>query len=182
MKVPVIDFQQFDIAQTASSSNLTVEVDKALSQIGFMSITNLGIDTQMLERVFAASRAFFSSNPSSKAACAYQSASENFGYQALCQEHLDPTKPADIKETFTMRNVLNHSPDDGRWPSVEFKDLMHDFFKSCIDGAGKIQRVLASSWSVIPILLNKMFYNFRRKITKHLLVNWNYKARITNGK
>jgi isopenicillin N synthase-like dioxygenase len=47
-----------------------------------------------------------------------------------------------------MRNVLNHSPDDSRWPSVEFKNLMHDFYQACIDGANKIQRVLASALDV----------------------------------
>ncbi|MBT6209982.1 MAG: 2-oxoglutarate and iron-dependent oxygenase domain-containing protein [Woeseia sp.] len=107
MKVPVIDFQGYDEGQSGSPASLSNEVELALSQIGFMSVTNLGIDKQMLDRVFAASRAFFSSDASSKLACAYQSASENFGYQGVCEEHLDPTKPADLKETFTMRNVLN---------------------------------------------------------------------------
>lgn len=143
MKVPIIDFQQYDPEQIESSPVLIDEVDMALSQIGFMSVTNLGIDAQILDRVFAASRAFFASDLSKKNECAYQSASENFGYQGLCEEHLDPTKPADLKETFTMRNVLNHSPDDSRWPSAEFKDLMHGFYAACIDGANKIQRVLA---------------------------------------
>jgi isopenicillin N synthase-like dioxygenase len=50
LKVPVIDFQQVDAEQIISSSALTVQVDKALSQIEIMSSTNLGIDSQMLER------------------------------------------------------------------------------------------------------------------------------------
>ena len=148
VKVPVIDFQRYDEGRTGSPASLSNEVELALSQIGFMSVTNLGIDKQLLDRVFAASRAFFSGDQDSKMACAYQSASENFGYQGLCEEHLDPTKPADLKETFTMRNVLNHSPADSRWPSVEFKNLMHDFYQACIDGANKVQRVLAQSLEV----------------------------------
>jgi isopenicillin N synthase-like dioxygenase len=148
MKVPVIDFQGYDEGKTSSPASLSNEVELALSKIGFMSVTNLGIDKQLLDSVFAASRTFFSSDASSKMACAYQSASENFGYQGLCEEHLDPTKPADLKETFTMRDVLNHSPDDSRWPSVEFKNLMHDFYQACINGANKVQRVLAQTLDV----------------------------------
>ena len=31
----------------------------------------------------------------------------NFLDQRVGTEHLDPRKPADLKETFTMRNILN---------------------------------------------------------------------------
>ncbi len=102
MHVPVIDFAQYDPDQLET---LGGEVDSALSRIGFMSATNLGIDLQLLDDVFAASRSFFGSDLSQKMQCAYLSASENFGYQGMCEEHLDPSKPADLKETFTMRNV-----------------------------------------------------------------------------
>jgi isopenicillin N synthase-like dioxygenase len=122
---------------------LSREVDPALSKIGFMSVTNLGIDPQLLDAVFSASRHFFASDLQKKLECAYLSASENFGYQGLCEEHLDPTRPADLKETFTMRNVLNYALDDSRWPSAEFRRLMQRFYRMCLDGAYKIQRVLA---------------------------------------
>lgn len=41
-----------------------------------------------------------------KSRCGYRSAQENFGYQGLLEENLDPTAPADIKETFTMRSFV----------------------------------------------------------------------------
>ena len=110
-----------------------------------MSVTNLGIDPQLLDDVFSASRHFFASDLQKKLECAYLSAIENFGYQGLCTEHLDPTRPADLKETFTMRNVLNDALDDGRWPSAEFRRLMQRFYRTCLDGAYKIQRVLAQA-------------------------------------
>lgn len=150
MHVPVIDFSQYDPDQSATLGTLGDEVDTALSQIGFMSVTNLGIDPQLLNDVFAASRVFFGSDLSQKMQCAYVSASENFGYQGMCEEHLDPTKPADLKETFTMRNVVNHSLDDSRWPSLEFRDLMHTFFQACLDGAYRMQRVLSQALDLEP--------------------------------
>jgi len=145
VKVPVIDFQHFDSGDADKLATLTREVDSALSMIGFMSLTNLGIEPALLRRVFAASQHYFLSDLTTKSACAYRSASENFGYQGMCEEHLDPLKPADLKETFTMRNVLHDSLDDSRWPSLEFRDLMHEFYRASIDGAHKVQRVLAQA-------------------------------------
>ena len=145
MHVPIIDFSEYDETRTETLTGLGNEVGAALTDIGFMSITNLGIGPDLLERVFTASRDFFAANVEHKMRSGYVSASENFGYQGLGQEHLDPQKPADLKETFTMRNVLNHSLDDSRWPSPEFRALMHEFFGACLEGAYRVQRVLATA-------------------------------------
>ena len=145
MHVPVVDFSRYELARPATLKALSREVDPALSKIGFMSVTNLGIDPQLLEDVFSASRHLFVSDLQKNLECAYLSASENFGYQGLCEEHLDPTRPADLKETFTMRNVLNYALDDSRWPSTEYRHLMQRFYPTCLDGAYKIQRVLAQA-------------------------------------
>lgn len=150
MKVPVIDFDQYGTGDPGIQTALSAEVDLALSKIGFMSLTNLGIEPKLLRQVFAASKAFFHGDLATKSAYAYRSASENFGYQGLCEEHLDPLKPADLKETFTMRNVLHHALDDDRWPSLEFRHLMQTFYRACIDGAYRVQRVLADALGVDP--------------------------------
>ena len=49
VKVRVIDFQRYDDGQTGSPASLSKEVELALSQICFMSVTNLGIDKQLLD-------------------------------------------------------------------------------------------------------------------------------------
>lgn len=150
MHVPVIDFARYDEDQPETLETLGGEVDAALSKIGFMSVMNLGIDSKLLNDVFAASRGFFGSDLAQKMESAYLSASENFGYQGMCEEHLDPSKPADLKETFTMRNVVNHAPDDSRWPSPEFRDLMRTFFQACLDSAYRMQRVLSQALGLEP--------------------------------
>ena len=148
MHVPIVDFGAYDEANPETLAILGDEVSTALTEIGFMSVCNLGIEQDMLDQVFAASRRFFSSDADTKMKSAYVSASENFGYQGLCKEHLDPTKPADLKETFTMRNLLHHAPDDERWPSHEFRDLMTGFYRACLDGAYRMQKVLAQALDV----------------------------------
>jgi isopenicillin N synthase-like dioxygenase len=148
MRIPPIDFANYDEADPATLRGLGREVGIALSDIGFMSVTNLGIQQSMLDDVFAASKQFFTGDVDRKLASAYTTASENFGYQGLAEEHLDPSRPADLKETFTMRNVRNQATDDPRWPSTEFRHLMTDFYQSCLDAAYRMQIVLAAELDV----------------------------------
>jgi len=150
MYVPVIDFAAYDRKEPETLSRLGQEAGTALAEIGFMSITNLGISPQLLQDVFSTSREFFARSVDQKMKSAYLSASENFGYQGLGQEHLDPQNPADLKETFTMRNVLDHALDDDRWPSKQFRQLMHEFYGACLEGAYRLQRVLATELDLDP--------------------------------
>lgn len=148
MRIPPIDFASYDENDPASLRTLGESVGNALSEIGFMSVTNLGIGDDMLDDVFAASKQFFTADREAKMASAYISASENFGYQGLAEEHLDPSKPADLKETFTMRNVLNHPRNDSRWPSEDFRMLMTSFYRACLEAAYRMQRVLSAALEV----------------------------------
>jgi len=146
--IPVIDFRGYDPADSNAMAVLADEVSNALTTSGFMKIINLGITPSEINRVFDCSRWFFSRTTADKMTSAYVSAEENFGFQGLGVEHLDPTQPADIKETFTLRNLLHHDPGDARWPSAEFRDVVTDFYRACLEGAYRIQRVFAKALNV----------------------------------
>ena len=70
---------------------------------------------------------------------------DNFGYQGVEEEHLDPSKPADLKETFTMRNVSAYIDQPDRWPSEKFRDNSLSFYKSCIEVSHKLMRVFSTA-------------------------------------
>lgn len=135
MSIPVIPFYKHPEPAQA--------IHESLSQSGFMQISDIGIAPELLSAVYDASRAFFGGDKDTKARCRYRSAQENFGYQGLLEENLDPTAPADLKETFTMRNILNDCPADERWPDAAFKTLMQAFFKEALRATHEIQRVMA---------------------------------------
>lgn len=143
--IPTIDFAVYDESDTQVMTQLAESVSQALSTSGFMKITNLGISDEDIRNAFAKSAWFFSLPEEEKARCAYTSAAENFGYQGLGVEHLDPSKPADLKQTFTMRDLLSHDPDDARWPDDAFRDTATDFYKRCLEGAYRIQRVFSAA-------------------------------------
>ncbi|MEL6366996.1 MAG: 2OG-Fe(II) oxygenase family protein [Pseudomonadota bacterium] len=112
VEIPVIDFSRFNPDDHAGLEVLVTEVDQALSGVGSMAVRHIGIDDVLLRQVFNASRTFFSSDESQKRGSAYRSASENFGYQGIGQENLDPSAPADLEETFTLRLLHYPSIDD----------------------------------------------------------------------
>lgn len=141
MKIPVVDFAKYDESRPETLVEIGLEVDKALSEIGFMSIINHGVDQKLVDDVFASSKFFFGQDVAEKNRLEYTSAEENFGYQELGQEALHPGAPPDLKETLTMRDAYKHV--DADWPSDEFRDLLLEFYSQCFKAANRIQRVFA---------------------------------------
>ncbi|MEM6913996.1 MAG: 2OG-Fe(II) oxygenase family protein [Pseudomonadota bacterium] len=141
MGLPVIDMQ---------SADLGARMDKSLAGLGFMQLSATGTDPSLLASVFAASEAFFCGDPAVKEACRYRSAAENFGFQGVLEENLDPSAPADRKETFTMRNILRCPPELGRWPSPAFRDLMQAFYRQSLATAHTVQRHMARHLGLSP--------------------------------
>lgn len=145
MQTPIVSFKGFQSNDILKISDTVANVDRALTDCGFMASSDLGFSDELIARVFEASATFFLSDTKNKRRSAYLSAEENFGYQAFASEHLDPASPPDLKETFTMRNILNATIDEHRWPSNEFKELMQLFFAECLERAFLLQRILAKA-------------------------------------
>jgi isopenicillin N synthase-like dioxygenase len=143
--IPTIDFEAYDEQDDAALDDLASQVSDALTRSGFMKVMNLGITSVQIDHTFALSKWFFSLSEEEKSTSAYVSAEENFGYQSLGVEHLDPSKPADLKQTFTLRDLLRHDRSDPRWPTPEFRDQSTNFYKACLEGAYRIQRVLSKA-------------------------------------
>ena len=145
MQAPIVSFEGFQSGDRLKILDTVSNVDRALSDWGFIASSDLGFSDELIAKVFEASATFFLSDTKNKMRSAYLSAEENFGYQAFASEHLDPASPADLKETFTMRNILNATIEENRWPSVEFKELMQLFFAECLERAFLLQRILAKA-------------------------------------
>jgi isopenicillin N synthase-like dioxygenase len=140
MTLPLVDF-----AHTADPG---ASIDAGLADYGFLRLANIGIEPDELDEVFATSAAFFRSDAAFKRQFLYRSAVENFGYQGLLEENLDPTAPADLKETFTMRNILRSPLGDERWPSPQFREVMTRFYAHALSCAHDIQRRMAEPLGV----------------------------------
>lgn len=151
MTIPVIDFSEPNrseptISQSTNSASKLFE--RNLIELGFSQIKNYGIDQTLLEKVFAMSWQFFTGDTHTKHRCSYLSAIENYGYQGIKEESLDPAAPPDLKESFTMRNILDKPPAIDRWPSEEFKDTMQAFYKNALESSYTLMEELAKRLEV----------------------------------
>ncbi|MFK7829489.1 MAG: isopenicillin N synthase family dioxygenase [Congregibacter sp.] len=144
LEVPNIDCD----AHAHSERQIAAAIDLALSEVGFMTVRNLGMRRVTLDSLFETSRRFFFKNSDDKTRCAYGAALENFGYQGFLAESLDPSAPADLKESFTMRNVLANTLPESRWPDSEFRDAVMAFYQEAVTAASRLQRLLGMALDV----------------------------------
>lgn len=129
---------------TRQRSAATQAVTDALTQSGFMYITGHGIDAVLLERAFAAMRRFFGRTHEFKSRYAYSDIDANFGYQTIETERLDPRSMPDLKESFTMRNALEHADETARWPEGDFRDVALALYAAGLGAAYRVMELLAA--------------------------------------
>ena len=146
--IQTLDFQNYEESNPATLVELAGEVVEALTTSGFMKIKNLGIEPEQVATMFSYADWFFSQDQAEKQRSSYASAGENFGFQGVGVEHLDPAQHADIKETFTMRDILRHDVTDPRWPNEDFREVATRFYENCLQGAYRIQRVCAHAFDL----------------------------------
>ena len=130
MQIPNISFASGEAERCAN-------LEAALTDMGFMSLSDTGIEAAQVSAVFEASRSFFQCSDEFKQRFRYQRAADNFGYQSVGMESLDPDRPPDLKEALTVRNPLAHR--DEHWPSAGLRDLILDFYQRCLVVAHRLQ-------------------------------------------
>ncbi|MEM0909472.1 MAG: 2OG-Fe(II) oxygenase family protein [Pseudomonadota bacterium] len=143
MYIPIIDFSPGRPKKT-----LINEVSKALHETGFMALRNAGVQLSTIKAAFAASRAFFEQDEQFKRRFLYRNAQENFGYQGLAMESLNPGLPGDLKQTFTMRLNPQSNIDESRFPSKAFRSATANFYAECMTSAMRILGVFAEAFDL----------------------------------
>ena len=59
MKLPIIDFSDYDEAEPETIRTIARDMERALTTLGFMSISNLDVTREQLAEIFTLSEAFF---------------------------------------------------------------------------------------------------------------------------
>lgn len=149
MSIHLVDFGGFDQGDSTSIDRLAAELDSALSAHGFVALANLAAVPQALrDQAFGLARSFFGSTSANKNPYRYRSADDNFGYQGPLAEALDPEALGDLKETFTMRNLLHRDHAASDWPTAEFEQVSRALYKCCFDSARQVLTVFARALDV----------------------------------
>jgi isopenicillin N synthase-like dioxygenase len=143
--LPIVDIASFPTASPARRELVASLVARALSERGFMYLAGHGIDPALLARAFDAARRLFALPDAVKARLAYTDVAANFGFQGIEVESLDPHSLPDLKEAFTMRNVLGRAGDALRWPDDDFRDCALALYREGLGAALRLLSVLAAN-------------------------------------
>lgn len=136
----IIDMSPYRIGDIEGRKKVAKEIHDAAHNVGFLYLKNFGMPDSLLESAFSASNLLFNSDD--KKRVSFRTIL-NHGYTAIKGEALDPTKPADLKETFTSRNLKNVPSGPEYWPSPEFEALMRTFYKCVTNIASDVMGAFA---------------------------------------
>lgn len=151
MIIPQIDAASlFNMQHVAHAASLE-QVRVAAEDVGFMTITNTGIDQNTVERAMDVYRQFFMLSYEQKLPYSMTSTNSNRGWGEPGSEQVDPNANPDYKEVFDCGLELEdgdplvthtyYAPN--LWPEYppEFQSVIQDYYEQ----ATKLSRALLSS-------------------------------------
>jgi isopenicillin N synthase-like dioxygenase len=138
--LPVIDFEPFLKGDASDRMAVAEAITRAAREVGFCYVKNFGMSPDLLEAAFAVSRAFFADEAKHTVPFKVE---HNHGYGGMKGEALDPSKPADLKETLTMRDVGKTPSGAEFWPNPEFEAFMRYFYASVRSTASTVMKAFA---------------------------------------
>jgi isopenicillin N synthase-like dioxygenase len=153
--LPIIDLEGLQDGRAGALSRIARDVGAACRDVGFFYIVNHGVPAETMAAAFAQSALFFALPIAEKRALAIDKIGGNRGYSGLMHEALDPTKAADMKETFNIG--LDLQADDAEiiagtpfrslnaWPTLpDFRATMLTYFAQCAALGGRLHRAFAA--------------------------------------
>jgi isopenicillin N synthase-like dioxygenase len=105
--VPVLDLNLFRSQNTADRDRFVHELGHAFRNIGFVGIRNHGIDQELVDRFYAAAKAFFSLPLEVKHKYEIPGLAGQRGYTSFGKEHAKHSKVADLKEFFQIGQTVS---------------------------------------------------------------------------
>jgi isopenicillin N synthase-like dioxygenase len=124
--IPIIDMNPFLEGTQEGRQLVAQEIYRAAHEVGFLYLKNFGMSEDLLEAAFKVAHSLFTSDEKLKVPFNVEF---NHGYGKMQGEALDPSKPADLKETFTSRNLANLPSGPDLWPNPQFEAFMRVFYK-----------------------------------------------------
>ncbi|XP_068169907.1 uncharacterized protein [Antennarius striatus] len=155
MSIPVIDFGAYSLKEEDVSEddmqNLSEQLRKAFTEVGFVFLENTGISQEEVDRVLEISKKFFLQQEELKQPFIRENFSNNYkhGWLSFQYESLNPLQPADLKESFNFSSLR---PDIKR-PSgaiADFQEILSAFFLRCKDLGLRVLTVMAHSLDLDP--------------------------------
>ena len=140
--IPIIDMGPFIGGSDDEKAAVAAQIHEAATTAGFIYLKNFGISEDTKAMAFAIAKAFFRNGEKDSIPFVQE---VNHGYGKMGGERLDASKPADLKETFTSRDVSRIPSGPEFWPNPEFEAFMRTFYEQIRGVASTVMDAFALS-------------------------------------
>jgi isopenicillin N synthase-like dioxygenase len=151
---PVIDLSGFRSGDRVAFERVAKELGAAARGIGFFSIVEHGIPSELIAAAFAEARWFFGLPTVEKERISVRNSKDYRGYVRIGEETLDPTKAPDVKECFNAGPDLRADDPDvvagrpfaavNQWPdSPAFATTLKAYHAANLELVVRLHRALA---------------------------------------
>jgi isopenicillin N synthase-like dioxygenase len=152
--IPVIDLSGFRSGDRVAFERVAKELGAAARGIGFFSIVEHGIPSELIAAAFAEARWFFGLPTVEKERISVRNSKDYRGYVRIGEETLDPTKAPDVKECFNAGPDLRADDPDvvagrpfaavNQWPdSPAFATTLKAYHAANLELVVRLHRALA---------------------------------------
>lgn len=109
--LPIVDLANFRGNGNTKAKKETVAADlgRACRDVGFLYLTNHGLNQDVLDHLFAAAKDYFEQPDEIKNKSHISNSENHRGYFTLFDENTDPEKTADLKEGFDLGRDLDET-------------------------------------------------------------------------
>ncbi len=152
--IPIVDFNDFLHGTIDDRERVSKELIEVVKKFGFVYLRNYGIQKDLVSKLFIMMKEFFDQSIEKK--LAVKKSHETFcGYDALLEEKLTNQRPADLKESYMIKQKGTPWPNE--WQ--EFKEFMQMFHTRCYSLAIEILRSFAIGLDLDEGLFDTKFNN-----------------------
>jgi len=149
--IPVVDLDTFVNGTEAQKSAFVDKLGKAFHEVGFVGVVNHGVDKEVVDAFYDASKRFFSLPVNKKRTYLLKGSAGQRGYTAFGTEHAKQSQVADLKEFFQIgQYVAADHPNKDEYPDnvwvdavPEFSELSKTLYKAFETSGGHLLRAIA---------------------------------------
>lgn len=149
--IPLVDLAQFENGNPTERQAFVDKLGTAFHEIGFVGVINHGISSELIDRFYAASKAFFQLSTDLKKQYEIPGMAGQRGYTSFGKEHAKHSKVADLKEFFQIgQEVAADHPLRATYPEnvsvgelPEFSELGNQLYRAFERAGGLLLRAIA---------------------------------------
>ena len=150
MNIPVVDLNSFLKGSTEEKVQFSSSLGQAFEEVGFVSVKNHGIPEDLINRLYATVKTFFSLSEADKRSYEIVGLAGQRGYTSFGKEHAKGSDAPDLKEFFQYGQIIDEGvvspeayPDNIKVTVPEdFNTLFHQAYRAFeVSGAALLSAI-----------------------------------------